>query len=80
MKEVLTITENELELIKITFKVLKKFCKFDELKIYETENHFVIHTINRKEKYFTKTTIGKIHWRVIDSVCSKIGEEEIKLN
>ena len=73
MNEVLSLTENEFELIKITFKVLKKFCKFDILKIYETENHFIVHTINRKEKYFTKTTISKIHWRVIDSFFSRIG-------
>jgi|688.fasta_scaffold2793752_1 hypothetical protein len=79
MTELLTLTEREFELIKITFKVLKKFCKFDNLMIYETEKHFLVQTVNKDEKYITKTTIGKIHWRVIESVYYKVGEQEIKL-
>jgi hypothetical protein len=79
MTELLTLTEREFELIKITLRVLKKFCKFDQIMIYETEKHFLVQTVNKDEKYITKTTIGKIHWRVIESTYCKIGESEIKL-
>ena len=78
-KNAANMKELEFELIKITFKVLNKFCKFDNLMIYETEKYFLVQTVNKGEKYITKTTIGKIHWRVIESVYYKVGEQEIKL-
>lgn len=77
--QLLSITDKDYELIKITLKVLGKFCKFDEIKIYEDESYFEVCTVNRSEKYITKTRIGKVFWRVKDSILQKAGEKEIKL-
>jgi hypothetical protein len=67
MTELLNLTSEHIELINKTKRVLGNMKEFDSLKIYESEKHYVVVTKNSKEKYVTRTRVGKIHWRVIDS-------------
>jgi hypothetical protein len=79
MTELISLSENEFELIKITLKTLNKFRKFDTVRVYETDRHFEIHTVNRSEKYVTRTKIGKCSWRVSECIYHKAGEKEIQI-
>lgn len=79
MTELLNLTSEHIELINKTKRVLGNMKEFDSLKIYESEKHYVVVTKNSKEKYVTRTRVGKIHWRVIDSFYQKSGEEEIRI-
>ena len=79
MTELTSISVNEFELIKITLRVLGKFSKFDTIRVYDMEKHFEIHTVNRTEKYITKTNISKCSWRVTECVYHKAGEKEVKI-
>lgn len=79
MKQVFYLNESTFELVNLTIAALgKKYKKFDELRIYENDSLYEIVTINKQEKFITKTIIGKIHWRVKECVCNHNGEE-IKL-
>jgi hypothetical protein len=79
MTEIFVISDTELELIKITLKALGKFCKFDSLKIFDTQNFYEVVTVSRAEKYMTRTKIGKFSWRVKECYYQKAGEEEVSL-
>lgn len=79
MIEIAALSDREFELIKITLKVLKNFSKFDNIKIYQAEKHFEIHTTCLSEKYITKTKISRCFWKVTECICSKFGEKEIKI-
>lgn len=79
MKEILNLNSEQIELINKTTRVLGKFSKFDSLKIYENEKIYVVITKNITEKIVTRTSFGKINWRVIDSYYQKSGEEEQRI-
>lgn len=79
MTEIKSVSGDQYELIKKTLTVLNKFRKFDTIKVYEGEKSFEVHTINRKEKFVTRTRISKFSWKIIDSVYQRPGEEEVKL-
>lgn len=79
LQELFEITDREFELIKITLIALKKFSKFDSLKIYEGDTYFEIVTVCKSENYITKTKIGKTRWKVKECICHKVGEQEIKI-
>lgn len=79
MTELLNLNSEHIELINKTKRVLGKMGEFDSLKIYEAEKCYTIITKNTIDKYMTRTNIGKIHWRVIDSYCQRSGEEEKRI-
>lgn len=67
------------ELIKINLRALGKFSTFDTLKIYESDTHYEVFTFSIKEKFYTKTKIGKCYWRITECIYTKQGEQTIKL-
>lgn len=79
MTELTSLSGNEFELIKITLRTLDKFQKFDTIRVYDMEKHFEIHTVNRTEKYITRTKISKCSWRVTECIYHKAAEKEIKI-
>lgn len=79
MKQIFYLNSDVFGLINIALGAIgKKYRKFDELKVFESDSLFEVVTINKQEKFVTKTVVGKIHWRVKESVCNQNGEE-IKL-
>lgn len=79
MTLVLNLNSEHIELINKVKRTLGKFSTFDSLKIYEDENKYTIITTNTSSCYMTRTIVGKIHWRVIESFYKEAGEEEKKL-
>ncbi len=79
LEEVNVITENELELIKITLRYLDKISKFDTLRIYQSSNFFELHTVCHSEKYITRTKISKCTWKITECILHRAGELEVKL-
>lgn len=79
MKELISLTSEHFEIINKAKKALGKLWVFDSLKIYESEKYYTVITQSDIDKSVTRTNIGKIHWRVVESFYHKSGEEEKRI-
>lgn len=76
MTQIFYLNSDMFRLIKMALGTVGgKYKKFDELKIYENDSLYEILTINKSEKFITKTIICKTLWRVKESICNQNGEE-----
>ncbi|TXI88437.1 MAG: hypothetical protein E6Q36_05605 [Chryseobacterium sp.] len=76
MTPIIIISSEMIELVRITqLAVDKKYKNFDVLKVYQDDSFYEVVTINKTERFVTKTIIGKIHWRVKSCTCNDNGEE-----
>lgn len=75
----LTLNDEHVSLIGLVTRTLGDYSQYDELSIYEHKDKFEVITKCVKKQYVTRTYIGKFSWRVLNSYCKVIGQEEIEL-
>ena len=76
----LTLNDEHISLIGIATRNLGNYAHYDELSIYEHKDRFEIITRSIKKQYVTRTYIGKDNWRILNSYCKVVGQEEIEIH
>jgi hypothetical protein len=74
--QILSINDSGYELMRKAQKVLGEYSHFNTMTIYEGDKHFEICTQSHDKKYVTRTLIGRVSWKVLESYYKKAGEEE----
>lgn len=76
----LTLNDEHISLINIVTRNLGNYVHYDELSIYEHKHKFEIITRSIKKQYVTRTYIGKYNWKILNSYCKIVGQEEIEIH
>jgi len=75
--QILSMDDMSYELVKRAQKALGEYSHFNSITIYEGDRNFEVFTNSKEKQFITRTIISKTSFRVLESYCTKSGQNEI---